>query len=119
MDDALHLRLDDINAVQVEERHDCGFLIQKRLRVLILRDAGICISHRDGLLHRRVELIVLPVRVVEVRGRGEELVVPVGRVAPVGAPEAEEHVERLVRPGIEPVLECLVLKRVELDVDAQ
>ena len=84
--DALDVRLDDEDPVEVEDRDHRRILHEQLLGLLVLPDALVLVGHPARVVDQLVEIRVLPVRVVEVRRRFEELVVPVGRVAPVRAP---------------------------------
>src|SRR5689334_8812812 len=63
VDDPFHVRLDDVDAVEVVERDIRRVLVENRFRLLVHRRPLLLVGQADGVADRLVELVIFPVRV--------------------------------------------------------
>src|SRR5215208_3956826 len=71
VDDALDIWFHNVDAVEVEQRNERRFLVEERLGLFVLGNARLLIAHYGRIPDQIVELIVLPVGMVEVGFRVE------------------------------------------------
>ena len=113
----MHVRLGDVEVLAVIDANVGGLADQDHLRVAVHLHPLLLVGLDEGGLHQLVVLIVLPVRLVEIRVRGEQLIVPVARIREVGSPDSEMGVVGLCLAGAAPLDVCARLQRLELDID--